>query len=615
MASADVRRPARAPRTLAVVGALVVGVLLGGLLTACTANDSIVIPGSSVSVASAEPFLSLNDRSRWGNTAANRNIVAAVNSSFASYDENAELVFDASFGVAEVISNDPFIVRYTLADTATWSDGTPVDATDLLLAWAANSGVLNDADFDPRPFINSDTGEWLRATPPGVVWFDGAVSEGLQYVTTTPQLSADRRSVDFEFDHYFIDWALVINVGLPAHVVAKRALRTDDPHEAKAAVVAAITDNDRGALATLARAWNTGFTIDQLARDVSLRVTNGPYLIGDIVEGESVTLRANTEYRGDKKPSIETVTVSIVADPLGEVAELASGAVEVIVPPPGSEVSDALAGLDDVVVDHSYSAGYSHLDLVMSDSLNSHIENPKVRQAFLHTIPVDAIVTASVGELSSAPVRRLSHAMLPGQSGYDAAVSSHEAVIHESVDLERARELLVEAGVASPVVCVLFDPSDDRRVTEFELIRDSAALAGIRVTNCASNDWVGLLGTPRSYDAALFSWEQGNLSVAGLRALYGTGQKVNFTRYSSERVDALLSELEVTVDTATQQRLRAAIDRELWTDGSGMPLYQSPVTVAWSDAITGVLPAPLMRGILWNVWQWRPAAVPTGAPS
>src|SRR5690606_33210081 len=153
-----------------------------------------------------EPFLSLNDRSRWGNTAANRTIVAAMNSSLARYSADNELEFDESLGTAQVVDNNPFTVRYTVADAARWSDGTPVDATDLLLAWAANSGALNDPDFDPEPFINRDTGEWLRATPPGVVWFDGSVSEGLQHVSATPTLTDDRRSIHFVFDHYFIDW-------------------------------------------------------------------------------------------------------------------------------------------------------------------------------------------------------------------------------------------------------------------------------------------------------------------------------------------------------------------------------------------------------------------------
>lgn len=604
------RRRVRAPLVLAVVG-----VLVGGLLTACVADETTIIAGSSVRVASTEPFLSLNDRSRWGNSTANRTIVAAVNSTFASYDENSELEFDESFGAFEVISSTPFIVRYTLADTARWSDGTPVDATDLLLAWAANSGALNDAEFDPGPFINNETGEWLRATPPGVVWFDGAVSEGLQYVTKTPELSADRRTIDFEFDHFFVDWALVINVGLPAHVVAKRALRVDDPLEAKAAVVNAVADNDRGALATLARAWNTAFTVDQLARDASLRVSNGPYVISDIVEGETVTLSANANYRGSKKPRYETVVVLIVTDPLGEVAALEAGTVDVIVPRPSAEALEQLNSLSGVTVKHAYSASYAHLDLVMRDSLNGHIENPQVRQAFVHTIPVDALIAASLGEVSDSPVRRLSHTMLPGQAGYEAAISAHEVVAHRHVDIELATDLLAQAGVPSPIVCLLFDPANERRVVEFELIRDSAASAGIRVTSCASSDWLGLLGTPRSYDAALFSWDQNNLSVAGLRAIYGTGEKVNFSHYSSERVDALLSELEVTRDAAAQQRLRASLDRELWADGYGMPLYQSPVTVAWRDEVSGVAPTPLMRGILWNVWEWTPPIPASGDPA
>lgn len=607
MGPAQARRRSRAPLTLAVVT-----VLVGGLLTACTADDSNVIPGSTVSVASAEPFLSLNDRSRWGNTAANRNIVAAVNSSFVSYDENSELVFDESFGVAEVISNNPFVVRYTLANTATWSDGTRVDATDLLLAWAANSGVLNDTDFDPRPFIDNDTGEWLRATPPGIVWFDGAVSEGLQNVSQTPELSAGGRTIDFEFDHYFIDWPLIINAGLPAHVVAKRALRIDNPLDAKAAVVAAINDNDRGALATLSRAWNTGFTVDQLARDASLRVTNGPYVISDIVEGESVTLRANTAYRGDRKPTYETVVVSTVSAPGAEPGLIMGGLVDVAVITPTPETIAELGAHDGITLTESFAAEYSHLDLVMSDSLNRQIENPLVREALLHTVPAGEI-TGSLGDaLGIDVVRRHTHVFGAGQPGYSGVRAPAEAVT--GVDIERAKELLVEAGVVSPTVCVLFDPADEIRRTEFDLIRDSAALAGIRVTSCASSDWLGLLGTPRSYDAALFSWQQANLSVASLRALYGTGQKVNFTRYSSERADALLAELEVSIDPLDQLRLRAALDRELWADGYGMPLYQAPVVVASRGEVTGIRPTPLMRGILWNLWEWSPLLLNAPSP-
>ena len=37
-------------------------------------------------------------------------------------------------------------ITYTINEGVTWSDGTPVDAVDLLLQWAALSEVFNAAD-------------------------------------------------------------------------------------------------------------------------------------------------------------------------------------------------------------------------------------------------------------------------------------------------------------------------------------------------------------------------------------------------------------------------------------------------------------------------------------
>ena len=66
--------------------------------------------------------------------------VAATSSGFTYYDDGSALVRDESFGHYEIVSNDPFAVQYMVADGVTWSDGVPIDAADLLLAWAASSG-------------------------------------------------------------------------------------------------------------------------------------------------------------------------------------------------------------------------------------------------------------------------------------------------------------------------------------------------------------------------------------------------------------------------------------------------------------------------------------------
>ena len=57
---------------------------------------------------------------------------------------------------------------------------------------------------------------------------------------------------------------------------------------------------------------------------------------------------------------------------------------------------------------------------------------------------------------------------------------------------------------------------------------------------------------------------------------------------------------------AARIALRQQLDKELFADAYGLPLYQDPTVVAVDRSVTGVKLAPLSPGILWNVWQWKP---------
>ena len=82
----------------------------------------------------------------------------------------------------------------------------------------------------------------------------------------------------------------------------------------------------------------------------------------------------------------------------------------------------------------------------------------------------------------------------------------------------------------------------------------------------------------------------------------------NFSHYASDTVDSLLDQLAVTEDALEQRELLEKIDEELRSDFYGLALYQFPALVAHSDDIDNATPARLGAGLLWNVWQWQPAA-------
>src|SRR6187402_2345230 len=173
-------------RGRAIGGVATIAITLA--LVGCSSD--LVVTGSSVSVAAAQPFTSFNDKTGFGSTAANTSIVAATNSGFVYYDDTPELVRDASFGTVEVVSDEPFAVRYTVNDGITWSDGVAIDSADLLLAWAANSGALSTPDFDPGDYVDPETGQFTEF-PDDTVYFDGARNSGLQFLSKGPVLGED----------------------------------------------------------------------------------------------------------------------------------------------------------------------------------------------------------------------------------------------------------------------------------------------------------------------------------------------------------------------------------------------------------------------------------------
>lgn len=580
------------------------------LLSGC--STSLVVDGSTVTIAASQPFTSFNDRTTFGNTAENLSIVAATNSGFNYYNDVPELVRDESFGHYEIVSQDPFAVRYTIADGVTWSDGVAVDGADLLLAWAANSGHFTTPGFDPAKHVDSATG--LFTSFSGAVFFDGASHSGLQHVTSVPEIGADGRSITLVYDQFFVDWELAFQVGLPAHIVAEQAVPIAKTKEltrdavAKRRVISAITNDNTDTLSALSQAWNSAFTIDDKP-NATLLVGSGPYTVTKVVPNESVTLTANPLYTGSRRPHYEKVVVRTITDPLEAVKALRSGDVDVIAPPPTEDTLDALGDSNKVKVVTSASGTFEHLDLQFAGGKNDTFDDPLVRQAFLAVVPRQALLEAVVTPIEPKAALRDSFVLAPGAEGYDASVGSNGSAQYAQVDLARSKALLAEAGVIDPVVCILFDPSNPRRVAEFGIIQHSAEKAGFTVTDCSQSDWQGFLGVNDTYDAALFSWTDSTIALSAPAARLASDSTIsNYSKYASEKVDALLAELAAESDPATQRELLASVDSELWKDAYGLPLFQYPAIVAYSTAVEGIAPAPLAPTLLWNLWQWRPAA-------
>ena len=573
-------------------------------------TDGEPATGGTITVGWNQPFYSYNSDSSTGNATANAIILYMTQAGFNSYDGDLNLAQDTSFGTYEKTSDDPLTVKYTINEGVTWSDGTPVDAADMLLYWAAVSGNLNDnaEDFE----VDEETGQPI--IPEDSVFFTSP-SPGLALVTQTPEIGDDGRSVTLVYDKPFADWETNFGYGVPAHVTARLAGVSDDPAEAKAGLISAIQDNDRATLAGISDVWRTGFDFTSLPSDEGLYLSSGPYIITDFVENQYITLTKNPSYTGDKAGKAENITVRYNEDPQALVQALQNGEIDMLAPQATSDTLAALEAIDGVTVETGQDATYEHVDMVQNNGGpfdaatygGDEEAAKKVRQAFLLTIPREQIVEQLIRPLNPDANVRNSFILTPDAPTYDQMVAENGSDFYAEQDIAKAQELLAEVGVETPVdVRFLYGAGNVRRAQQYQLISESAAEAGFNVIDGANENWGMMLDSATDqYDANLFGWQSTSLAVTEADANYRTGGLNNFYGYSNSEVDALFDELQTETDAGRQQEILREVEKHLWEDAFGITIFQFPGVNAWNSNVTGVDPIPLSPTIFHGFWNWE----------
>ncbi|MDK1359635.1 ABC transporter family substrate-binding protein [Arthrobacter sp. zg-Y1219] len=577
-------------------------------LGACTAEQrtaeetpgSAPTPGGVIAVAEAGVVDSFNPQSTAGNTDINRKLAYATHSGFNYIDNNLDIVPLEDFGSYERVSEDPLTVKYTVNEGVAWSDGAPVGADDMMLAWAAASGRFDDE-------LTTVDGAVLSGTR----YFDYAGSTEALSLTDVPEIGDDNRSITLTYSQPYADWELAFGsltdsggIGVPAHIVAKGAGLGDEK-----ALTELIRETPAGnpldpapvdpELRAAADYWNTAFSARTLPEDPALYLSNGPFIVEDINPGESLTLARNEDYRWGPAPSLDEITIRFLADPAEQVAALQDGSVDIIAPQPDSRTLPDLEALGNVDLHQGNQLAYDHLDL----NFSGVFADRSVREAFLKTVPRQEIVEATVQQLQPGARPLDSEVFLTDQAAYEQAAAANGSREFAEADLERARQLL---DGDTPAVRILYDRDNAYRAEAFRLIRQAASEAGFEVVDggLPAGEWAGRLGSG-TYDAAIFGWTATGVGVAGVPQVFRTGAASNYSGFSSPEADGLMAELATETDTQRRDELQIEIDRLIWDARYGLPLFQLPGLQASADTIEHVEYMPNATGLWWNFWEWN----------
>lgn len=583
------------------------------VLTACTppggGDDSEnSSEGSVLNIGWNEAFRSMNTQTTNGNAVSNAIVTYMMNDNFGFYDDELK-VQDGALGSIKQVSEDPLKVKYTFNDDAKWSDGTPVDASDLALTWAATSSHFNTVES------NANEDGTLKENSSDTVYFDSSVVSS-QLIEDFPEMSDDGKSITFSYTKPFADWKTAFGmgadgVGLPAHLVAKKALGLDDPAKAKDAVVTALKDEDTEKLSKISNTWNTGFDFTSMPEDEDLLVHNGPYKMSDYKEGQYLTLTLDENYTGPKKPKVETVTIRYNGDPMAMVQAIENGEVDFTQPQATADVLSAAEELEGVTVDAADGATYEHVDFTFDNGGPFDPESyggdedkaNQVRTAFMKTVPRQDIVDKIIKPLNPEAVVRDSYNQVPGSPMYDEIVEGSGIEDFEDVDIDGAKKLLDEAGADAPTVRIMYDNTNARRQQEVQLIKESAEKAGFEIKDVGDVNWGSRLGDG-TYDASLFGWQSESTGITDSDSNYRTGSQNNYGGYSDEKTEKILDQILVAPEDK-QAELSTKLEKQLVDDAFGIPIFQHPSLVIHRDTLKNASTTTVTPTIFWNYWEWE----------
>ncbi|MGO2859861.1 MAG: ABC transporter family substrate-binding protein, partial [Brevibacterium sp.] len=582
------------------------------VLTACTppggGDDEQSAGDSTLNIGWNESFRSMNTLTANGNAASNALLTYLMNDNFGYYDDKLE-VQDGNLGQIEQVSEDPLKVKYTFNDDAKWSDGTPVDAADLALTWAGRSTNFNTVESN-----NDDEGA-VKENDAKTVYFDSS-TVGASLIKDFPEISDDGKEITFEYSKPFADWAEQFGtgpdgVGVPSHIVAKKALGVDDAAEGKQAILDAIKDKDTEKLSKISNTWNTGFDFTSMPDDEDLLVHSGPYKMTKFEEGQYITLELDDNYSGPTKPKVNTVTVRYNGDPMAMVQAVENGEVDFTQPQATADVLSAAEDLDGVTVDSGDGATYEHVDFTFDNKGPFDPEShggdeekaKKVRQAFLKTIPRQDIVDKIIKPLNDEAVTRDSFNQVPGSPLYDGIVEGNGVDEYSEVDVDAAKKLLEEAGADAPKVRIMYDNTNSRRQQEFQLIKESAEKAGFKIEDVGDVNWGTRLGDG-TYDASIFGWQSEGTGITEADANFRTGAQNNYGGYSSDKTNKILDDILVAPEE-DHQKLSTELEKQLTDDAFGVPLFQHPELLIYSDKLKNASSTTVSPTLMWNYWEWE----------
>ncbi len=334
---------------------------------------------------------------------------------------------------------------------------------------------------------------------------------------------------------------------------------------------------------------NTAVIVDEksAATEATQPVGTGPYKFSAWNKGSSATLDKWDGFRDADKIKISHATFRFIADPSAEVAAMLAGDVDAF---PRIAAFQNIAQFQSDPRFQVLMGGTEGKTILAMNNKKKPLDDLRVRQAIAYAIDRKAVID---GAMSGYGTPIGSH-LTPNDPGYVDLTGMYPH------DPAKAKALLKEAGVATPLNLTLILPPPDYARKGGEIIAAELADVGVnaKIENVEWAQWLSGVYKEKNYDLTIISHVE-PLDIG----IYANPDY--YFQYDSKAFRDIFAKIETAPDLDAFKKALGEAQRQIADDCVNAFLFQYPNLVVADAKLNGVWKnAPIFANDL-SAMSWK----------
>ena len=310
--------------------------------------------------------------------------------------------------------------------------------------------------------------------------------------------------------------------------------------------------------------------------------------------GEVTSVVRNDDYWGEETAKLDGVDFKVVSEPGSRLAELESGTSDAILATLSSNI-ERVDSNPDVTLQRQESVS---IDYIGFNTEKEPFNDPKVRQAITHAFDSEAVLEGvynGSGQPAVAP-------LAPGVLGYSEDLEGRE------YDMDKAQQLLDEAGVEDLTINLMVNDDNPERVDVALWLQESLSELGITV-NVEQVEWGAYLEATGAgeHDMFILGWSNSTGDPDnGISPLFHSdniGADGNRSFYNNPELDSLLDQARQESDEEKRGEMYTEAQQILVDDAPAIFIRHGENLNAYNNNVEN------FQGDSYNIFDFRETTI------